>query len=87
MCSQPHGVWLGATTSGSGVGVGDLAAQCRAFLDSTERLYEESMDRALREHVGIGLGEAERWDVRLVSNPLGHPAPGVTSVLPNACSR
>ena len=41
-----------------------LAAQCLAFLDSTERLYEESMDRALHQHLGIGLGEAERWDVR-----------------------
>jgi hypothetical protein len=41
-----------------------LADQCRAFLDSTERLYEESVDRGLREHVGIGLAEAERWDVR-----------------------
>ena len=26
-----------------------LAAQCRSFLDSTESLYEDSMDRALRE--------------------------------------
>jgi hypothetical protein len=41
-----------------------LAAQCRAFLDSTERLYEDSMDRALRENVGVGLAEAERYDVR-----------------------
>ena len=41
-----------------------LAAQCRVFLDSTERLYEDSMDRVLRERVGIGLAEAERWDVR-----------------------
>ena len=41
-----------------------LASQCRAFLDSTERLYEESMDRVLRERVGIGLAEAERYDVR-----------------------
>jgi hypothetical protein len=41
-----------------------LGAQCRAFLDATERLYEESMDRALREHVGVGLADAERWDVR-----------------------
>jgi hypothetical protein len=41
-----------------------LGAQCRAFLDSTERLYEESIDRALREHAGVGLAEAERWDVR-----------------------
>jgi hypothetical protein len=41
-----------------------LAAQCGAFLDSTERLYEDAMDRVLRERVGIGLAEAERWDVR-----------------------
>jgi hypothetical protein len=41
-----------------------LAVQCRALLDSTERLYEDSMDRALRERVGVGLAEAERYDVR-----------------------
>lgn len=41
-----------------------LAAQCRSFLDSTERLYEESMDRLLRERVGVGLAEAERHDLR-----------------------
>jgi hypothetical protein len=40
-----------------------LAEQCRAFLDSTERLYEESADRLFRERVGLGLDEAERWDV------------------------
>ncbi|MHB1241909.1 MAG: hypothetical protein ACYC1P_00660 [Gaiellaceae bacterium] len=41
-----------------------LAGQCRAFLDSTERLYEHAMDRVLRDRVGVGLAEAERWDVR-----------------------
>jgi hypothetical protein len=41
-----------------------LASQCRAFLDSTERLYEESMDRVLRERVGVGLSDAERYDIR-----------------------
>ena len=41
-----------------------LASQCRTLLDSTERLYEESMDRVLRERVGVGLAEAERYDVR-----------------------
>ena len=41
-----------------------LAAQCRAFLDSTERLYEHAMDRVLRDRVGVGLAEAERHDVR-----------------------
>ncbi len=41
-----------------------LATQCRAFLDSTERLYEDSMDRLLRDRVGIGLADAERHDLR-----------------------
>jgi hypothetical protein len=41
-----------------------LAAQCRSLLDSTERLYEESMDRLLRERVGVGLAEAEPHDLR-----------------------
>ena len=41
-----------------------LAAPCRAFLDETERLYEEAMDRLLRERVGVGLAEAERHDLR-----------------------
>ena len=47
-----------------GIDLEGLAAQCRSFLDSTEQLYEESMDRALREHVGVALNEAERHDVR-----------------------
>jgi hypothetical protein len=41
----------------------DLAAQCRAFLDSTETLYEEAADKVIRARVGIGLAEAERWDL------------------------
>jgi len=41
-----------------------LAAQCRSFLDSTEDLYEDSMNRTLRERVGVGLAEAERHDLR-----------------------
>lgn len=41
-----------------------LAAQCRALLESTESLFERSLDRALRERVGVGLAEAQRWDVR-----------------------
>src|SRR5919197_3629510 len=49
-----------------GFGLDDLAAQCRAFLDSTERLYEESADRLFRERVGIGLAEMKRWDVARV---------------------
>ena len=44
----------------------DLAAQCRAFLDSTESLYEDAADRMLRASVGVGLAEAQRWDVARV---------------------
>ena len=48
----------------------DLAAQCRAFLDSTEELYERSFDRALRDVLGISLEEAKRWDVnRMLRSP------------------
>jgi oligoendopeptidase F len=41
----------------------DLAEQCRSLLGSTEQLYEEAMDRALRARLGIGLAEARRWDI------------------------
>ena len=44
----------------------DLAEQCRAFLDSTEALYEDAADKLLRAGVGVGLAEAERWDVARV---------------------
>jgi hypothetical protein len=44
----------------------DLAAQCRAFLDSTERLWEEAGNRFFRSRIGLGLGEIERWDVARV---------------------
>ncbi len=41
----------------------ELADQCRALLDSTETLFEESADRLFRARVGVGLDEAQRWDV------------------------
>jgi oligoendopeptidase F len=41
----------------------ELAAQCRALLDSTEKLFEDSADKLFRNRVGIGLAEAQRWDV------------------------
>ena len=48
----------------------ELAAQCQAFLDSTEQLYEQSVDRAMRDLLGIGLDEAERWDLqRMIRSP------------------
>ena len=44
----------------------DLAAQCRAFLDTTEAAYEDAADKTLRASVGVGLAEAERWDMARV---------------------
>jgi hypothetical protein len=41
----------------------ELAEQCRTFLDSTERLYEDSADKLFRARVGVSLSEAQRWDV------------------------
>jgi hypothetical protein len=56
----------------------ELAEQCRAFLDSTEELYEQTTDRAMRELLGLGLAEAKRWDVqRMIRSPQwdeGFPA-------------
>lgn len=60
-----------------------LAAQCRAFLDSTERLYEEAADRLFRARVGVGLAEAERFDVaRLFRAPAWDPAFPAGGMLP-----
>jgi hypothetical protein len=44
----------------------ELADQCRAVLESTEQLYEETADRLFRARAGVGLAEAERWDVTRV---------------------
>jgi hypothetical protein len=41
----------------------ELAEQCRAFLDSTERLWEDAGDKLFRARVGVGLAEAQRYDV------------------------
>jgi hypothetical protein len=40
-----------------------LADQCRAFLDATERLHEESADRLFRDRVGLALEEARNYDL------------------------
>jgi hypothetical protein len=49
----------------------DLADQCRRFLDSTERLWEDAGDRFFRSRIGLGLGEVERWDVARVFRGAG----------------
>jgi hypothetical protein len=48
-----------------------LADQCRAVLESTEKLYEETADRLFRARAGVGLAEAERWDVTRVFRAPG----------------
>ena len=49
-----------------GLELDTLADQCRAFLDSTERLWERAGDAFFRSRIGLGLGEIERWDVARV---------------------
>jgi hypothetical protein len=46
-----------------GMQLDELGEQCRELLSSTERLWEDIGDRFLRARVGIGLDEAERWDI------------------------
>jgi hypothetical protein len=41
----------------------ELADECRALLDETERLWEREGDRLFRSRLGIGLDEARSWDV------------------------
>jgi oligoendopeptidase F len=41
----------------------ELADQCRELLDSTQKVFEESADKLFRARVGVGLDEAQRWDV------------------------
>jgi hypothetical protein len=44
----------------------DIAEQCRQFLASTERLWEDAGDRFFRSRIGLGLDEMERWDTTRV---------------------
>jgi hypothetical protein len=41
----------------------ELAAECRAVLDETERLWEREGDRLFRSRLGISLDDARPWDV------------------------
>jgi hypothetical protein len=54
-----------------GYGLDRLAEQCRAFLDSTERLWETAGERFFRDRVGLGLDEAQRWDVARAFRGVG----------------
>ena len=63
----------------------ELAAECTELLDVTERLWEESADRLLRERIGIGLADARTWDVaRLFRAPewdKAYPSGGMVPAL------
>jgi hypothetical protein len=63
----------------------DVAEQCREFLDSTERLWEDAGDRFFRTRIGLGLGEIERWDVARVFRgadwDAGFPKDGMVPAL------
>jgi hypothetical protein len=56
---------------GFGFRLDELADQCRAVLDSTEQLYEKTADKLFRDRAGVGLAEAERWDVTRVFRAPG----------------
>ena len=49
-----------------GMELDELADQCREVLDVTEKLYEDAADPVFRARVGVGLDEAERFDVARV---------------------
>jgi hypothetical protein len=63
----------------------ELAARARVFLDETEAMFEQAADRLFRARVGIGLEEAQRWDVaRLFRAPdwdTAFPADGMLPAL------
>ncbi len=44
----------------------EMGEQCRAFLDASERIWEDAGDKLFRNRVGIGLAEAQRYDVARV---------------------
>jgi hypothetical protein len=53
-----------------GLELRNLARQCESFLDSTEQLYEDTLDRATRELLGLSLDELQRWDLhRMIRSP------------------
>src|SRR5438067_4906266 len=41
----------------------ELASECRALLDETEKLWEREGDKLFRARLGIGLDDARPWDV------------------------
>ena len=48
---------------GFGFNLASVAAECRAVLDETEKLWEREGDKLFRARLGIGLSDARPWDV------------------------
>jgi hypothetical protein len=61
-----HDTYLGLYRDGFGMELDRLADECRAVLESTEKLFEHHADRLFRARAGVSLHEAERWDVARV---------------------
>jgi hypothetical protein len=62
-----------------------MAAQCQEFLAATEDSYVDTLDDLFRTRVGVGIEDAERWDVaRVFRAPEwdeGFPAEGMVPAL------
>ena len=46
-----------------GFQLAEMGERCRAFLDATERMWEDAGDKLFRARVGVSLAEAQRYDV------------------------
>ncbi len=61
----------------------EMGEQCRAFLDATERMWEDAGDRLFRRRVGVGLADAQRYDVaRVFRAPEWDPSFPADRMLP-----
>jgi len=61
----------------------EMGEQCRAFLDATERMWEDAGDRLFRQRVGVGLADAQRYDVaRVFRAPEWDPSFPADRMLP-----
>jgi len=57
-----------------GFRLAELAAECRALLDETEKLWEREGDRLFRARLGIGLDDARAWDIGRLFRAPEHDA-------------
>ena len=52
----------------------ELADECRAVLDETEKLWEREGEKLFRARLGIGLSDARPWDVPRLFRAAEHDA-------------